>query len=254
MAVRKKHPKKAVTHGRVRPNRRAGLGGETPGTATFNQPKDPPPGEIGIYLPERQLAFTLPLNEAGATPVSGGPRYTVSERLQRRGVPEWTGHDPMRMTVAVLLDRYEDDESVLPDIGLIDQMSVPVGQGRKMPDVFISGAVPYRNLAWLMDGYPDWDTDPEPIRNYDGDLVRQPLTIKLVERPPSEILTASDMQLPNAKGKRKRIHVVKGNENDFSDVSQHEYGNRDQAAALARFNGLPTFVRLTKGMKIKLVP
>lgn len=247
-------PKKGVTHGRVQPGRRAGLGGDTPGVATFNQPKDPPPGEIGIYLPDRDLAFTLPLGEAGAVPVSGGPRYTVSERLLRRAVPEYTGHDPMRMTVSILLDRYEDDEDVLPDIGLIDQMSVPVDGGRRMPDIFISGAVPYRNLAWLMDGYPDWDADPEPIRNLNGDLVRQALTIKLVERPPEKLLTASDFQRPNAKGKKKRVHVVKQGEDSFADVAQHEYGSRDDAAALARLNGLSTFQKLKPGFKVKLLP
>src|SRR3954470_22739496 len=115
MAVKKKHPKKSHARGRVGPNRRAGIGGETPGVTTFNQSKDPPPGEIGIYMPEKQMSFTLPMNEVGAIPNGGGPRYTVSERLQLRGVPDWTGHDPMRMTVAILLDRYEDDESVLPD-------------------------------------------------------------------------------------------------------------------------------------------
>jgi hypothetical protein len=243
------------TVGRVSKGR-VGLGvGKRPQRSVISDTKklaDPPPGYVAFNSEEIDLYFACPMNNAGGQPVSGGPEYDISTRVLRTGVAEYTGHQPMRMSVAILLDGYPDF-SVLPTISYFDQLAA-YREGLKRPAQFtLQGDVPYRNRKWTMEGYAEWDTDPTPIRIADGTLVRQPLTINVLEVVPDRLLkTSTQRSQEKGRGKGRKVYTVKKGQNDLGDVAKAVYGNRARAAELARLNSVALYIKLKPGQKVRL--
>lgn len=215
---------------------------------------DPRPGYVAFNCSELDLYFACQLNTQGGQPQSGGPRYDESAILLRTAVAEYTGHDLMRMSVSILLDGYPDF-SIVDSIGLFDDLAAYRQDLRRPPRFDIKGDVPYRfNWEWVMDGYAEWDSDPEPIRNREGDLVRQPLTINLLQVEPNVVLRNSVMRSrKSGSGKRKKgPYTVKAGQNDFGDVAKAVFDDRNRGPEIARLNGLPVFHKLKRGQKLRI--
>jgi hypothetical protein len=63
------------------------------------------------------------LNTDGAKPSAGGPRHDIVERVLRTSVPEYKGHDPIRMSVPLILDGWRTGRSVQPQIDLLHRLA-----------------------------------------------------------------------------------------------------------------------------------
>lgn len=253
-----KPKKKRVVIGHVRQEDK-GLGVRRPRISTIADTKaieDPPAGYVAFNCKELELYFACPLNTEGGQPVSGGPQYDISPRVLRTGVAEYTGHEPMRQSIHIFLDHYTGfaNDSVLPIISYFDQLCAFSEDLRRPPQFQIRGDVPYRfHKNWVMDGYPDWDSDPDPIRRQDGELIRQALTVNILEKVPDKLLSWSvDKERKKGKGKQKKIHIVANGEDNLSDVSKAEFGNRNHGPELSRLNNIPLYKKLKVGQRIRL--
>lgn len=232
----------------------------SPASVTIG-PGDPPVlsnlphGHIGISCSNPSRVMHVLLNTAGVQVVGGGPRRETADRVQRVSVPEYVGHDPVRMTVSVLLDKYAEGESVWSTILELDEFAQRLPHEAETPIIRLSGPTLYPDRLWRIDGPFQWDTDPEPIRNQRAWLLRQALTIPVVEVVTDTLLQSSitEARKQAAKNAPRSYRVRKG-QDDFGDVSKALYGNRNRAIDLARLNGLPYGTRLKTHQRIKVLP
>jgi len=231
------------------------IGKVTPGAASIGKLAAIPPGHVRFQSDNLGMFLDVLLNTAGGQVTGGGPRHDVSERAGRVGVAEYKGHDPLTMSVSIILDGYVQGVSIEPQLAVLRAMSERLPNAVRMPVIKLQGPVPYADRKWLVDGAWGWDDSPTPIQRHFVGPVRQALTINLIEKVPDRLLRESISQSKrtgNGKGSKAKTHTVKAGEDDFGDVSKHEYGNRERAVDIARANSMALGAKLKKGMKLRL--
>ncbi|HWT23394.1 MAG TPA: hypothetical protein VN213_07800 [Solirubrobacteraceae bacterium] len=225
---------------------------ETPGTRFPSPGGTTKPGWVNFWSDDLNISFDCLLNTDGGRVTGGGPQYDESPRVLRTDVPQYRSTSPLRMSISILLEGWPDTD-VRPWISHFDELQVILPRLQRPPTLHIRGSVPYRNKAWLLDGAPVWDTDPTPVRNEAGVLVRQPLTVNLIEFVKDDQLEWSVARSRrNGRGEGQRETKVRKGENDLGDVSKRVYGTRNRAVEIARLNNLPYGARLKPGRKLRL--
>lgn len=222
----------------------------------FGQGVLAPPGSVAFISADPPRVVVALLNEDGCRPTGGGPRNDVVERVLRTSVPEYKGHDPMRMAVSVIFDGYRQNRDVQPDIKQLYALgNLSTGRSRT-PLIRLSGEGSlFQELRWTVDGEIQWDDTPEPIRNNDGFLIRQALTVNLLQRvPDSQLGVSIAKSRRSGAGARNGPHytTVRGGENDLGDVSKRLYGTRSRAKDLAQANNLAVGSRLRRKQRIRV--
>lgn len=250
----------------VKPKRGRVVGGTQTGLGLGPRPRVPddprtrfpgrrnniPGGLVTFWSDDLNVEFDCLLNTDGGRVTGGGPQYDVSPRVLRAGVPQYTGRDPLRMSISILLEGWPDTP-VQPWITHFDEFQVVIPRLYRPATVHIAGSVPYRNKAWLLDGAPSWDSDPAPIRNRQGELVRQPMTVNLIEFVKEDALEWSvERSRRTGKGKGERETKVRKGENDLGDVSARVYGARGRAVEIGRLNNIPFGSKLKAGRTLRL--
>jgi hypothetical protein len=235
--------------GIVKPSQQTGLGAGQAAT---------PWGHVRISSPDIAVSFTALLNGDGARPTDGGPRHELSGRVKDTGVPEYRGHDPIRMQLSIILDGYQRRVSVESLITLIKRLSTRLPDEPRMPVVRLHGPVQYEGRRWVVDGALQWDTTPQPRRMALGGefvLVRQPITIPLLEKTGSAVLTDSVSRgRRQGKGQKKTpvVYITRQGQNDLGDVAKAVYGSRRRAVEIALFNRISIATRVRPNMRIRI--
>lgn len=215
-----------------------------------------PVGHVRFMSDELGSFLDVLLNTAGGQVTGGGPRHDISERAGRVGVAEYKGHDPLRLSVSIILDGYQAGESIEPELRKLRAMSERLPNRVRMPVIKLQGPVPYTDRKWLVDGPWDWDDTPTPIQRQvlsSAVPVRQALTINLIEKVPDRLLRESISESRGTgKGSKARTIRVQAGDDNFGDVSKRHYGTRARAVDIARANSLPFGFRLKKGQKLRL--
>lgn len=219
-----------------------------------------PAGHVGLKCADLGSYLTVPLNTAGVQPAGGGPQHDIVQRTGRRSVPEYKGHEPLRLDIAILLDGYPSD-SVEPTLDELDTLSTRLPGEIRMPAIMLEGGYvprPYRGREWFIDGPIAFDDSPEPIRvTLAGHprLVRQAVTVHLLERVTYKLLTDSvSRSRRQAKGQKKTpaIYKVRQGQNDLGDVSKAVYGTRNRAVDIAQFNRISVGTRVRAGQRLRI--
>jgi hypothetical protein len=241
----------ATKVGTVQPNAIVGLPGGLPTM---------PAGHIGLVCADLGTYLTVPLNTGGVQVVGGGPQHDIAARAGRRGVPEYRGHDPLRLDIAILLDGYPS-ENVEPTLDELDAFSARLPNEIRMPAIELQGGHvprPYRGREWVVDGPITFDDTPEPIRvtlQSGPRLVRQAVTLHLLEKVTYKLLTDSvSRSRRQAKGQKKTpaVYKVRQGQDDLGDVSKAVYGTRNRAVDIAQFNRISVASRLRPGQRLRI--
>jgi len=131
-------------------------------------------------------------------PSDGYGGWTLITRPRRKDLTEWTGIRPLRVLVPIVLgvrrsssgrivDGLMTDTSAEADRITLERMSQPPSVGAEPPLISVYGPIPHANDGpWLIESF-DWD--PDPIYSPKGYMVRQQVTVHLLQYSRDDRLT-----------------------------------------------------------------
>ncbi len=172
----------------------------------------------------------------------GGGGWEIEDRPRRIGLTLWKGRQPYQMEVPVLVDNL--GESIEADVAALNQMQMGYDLVDP-PSVRIAGAVPIKNIRWVIDGI-DWGDDVIwEQRGSTPARIRQDAVVKLIQFEPEVMVTVRNTPpIPN-------VYITKEGDT-LKTAAQAMYGNATKWKAIAGAN--PTHRdpnrKLPKGVKI----
>lgn len=117
------------------------------------------------------LDLKVAMGDGPATPTAGMAGYETVQREHRKAMTAFRGLEPFQQDVPVLLDGYADNESIERPLAKL----LEFGGATKFRAY---GPIHRDGDVYVMGEDPEWG---EAIRAPDGTLVRQRLTLKLME-------------------------------------------------------------------------
>jgi len=121
------------------------------------------------------LDLKLAMGDGPATPTAGMAGYETISRVRRKAMTAFVGIEPFQQDVPVLLDGYADNESIERALEKLEEFG-----GRTQ--FRAEGPIHRPGDVYVMGDEPEYG---EAIRNQHGTLVRQRLTLKLMEFVPA---------------------------------------------------------------------
>lgn len=129
-----------------------------------------------IRLRGQGFDFSCYLGNGAAIVTGGGAEFEPLRRPGADAVTLFQGNALLTMDVPILFDAWRQKRDVEPKVEQV--LGLCQGEGRKPPPNFIaSGPIPFSGSRFQMT-LPEWG---DSLRDTDGTLVRQALTLKLVE-------------------------------------------------------------------------
>lgn len=211
---------------------------------------------ITITLKGKGLNLVLPLGVGRAVPTAGGPVYGEGPRPQRKALTLYEGLALVRLSVPILLDSTQiaireprglglkNREDVWPIVEQIYGLCRPGKLGHLPPAFKIEGPIPFSGLLCQME-WPELQTEPEPWVEGDGRVVRQGLTLKLVEFQNPDPLSVAKGPIRNegnagggiGGGLPVKAEVLKEGET-LLRVAARIYGDPGKAKIIGEQNGI----------------
>lgn len=164
-----------------------------------------PPGCVQVYCadPPRSLVALL-----GPDPVKltgGGGGWETVARPHQVGMTIWGGVAPYALQLPLMLDNFAGHGSVENAARVLNLLAR--GDDDSEPGVVEVGGVPLPADEWVIDAL-DWG---DPIRDpADLHLLRQPVTLGLLEYVPPELVQTRRRSLVKPRRKTKIVTVKKG--------------------------------------------
>jgi hypothetical protein len=181
--------------------------------------------------------FEVLLGDTSPQVTDGFATWDEVKRVDRQPLTQFTANALLKMSVPVLLDGHGTDTDQQP---LLDRiLALMRGANDNPPPTFTAlGPIPLSGRVWVMDG-PDWG---DSLRNTAGVLVRQGLTLKLIEwSDPDTIKFKSDGPSnggPTDRGAGgQRIYVTKDGDTLLS-ISKKLFKDTAHASVIGQLNGL----------------
>lgn len=228
-------------------------------------------GEHGTRGPERQLVkgklrqvrprggvLRFQLNPSQVTPDGGVGGWA---RRQRPGLPpalEWEGVPEQTLAFTLLLDGWDRERSVEPDIRLLKQMGRPRARKRPPPELELEYGGTGHGTTWVIDSL-SWG---EELRNGQLARIRQEVSVVLLEYVEADVtLTPADRHKENKGGNRDEGGGGSGGGNrtasaragdTLAAVAARELGSAARWPELADLNGLRDPSRVTTGQTLRL--
>lgn len=164
-----------------------------------------PPGYVQVYCadPPRSLVALLGPDPIKLTGGAGG--WDTVARPHQTGMTIWTGGAPYALQLPLMLDALAAGGSVEGAARVLDRIAR--GDDDSEPGIVEIGGVPLPVDEWVIDGL-DWG---DPIRaSADLHLVRQPVTLALLEYVPPELVQTRRRSLVRPRRKTRVVVVKKG--------------------------------------------
>jgi hypothetical protein len=164
-----------------------------------------PPGCVQVYCadPPRSLVALL-----GPDPIKftgGGGGWETVGRPRQTGMTIWSGNAPYAVQLPLMLDDFASRGSVEDAVRMLNRIAR--GDDDSEPGVVEVGGVPLPADEWVIDAL-DWG---DPIRApRDLRLMRQPVTLALLEYVPPELVQVRRRSLVKPRRKTKVVKVKKG--------------------------------------------
>jgi nucleoid-associated protein YgaU len=204
---------------------------------------------LRLLCPELDVDISVTMGGAPATPVAGFAGWEDIERAEGKALTDRASVAPFEQEVPVFLDGYRKDNSVQGQLAEILKLGGEDGQPFRA-----FGPIHRPGIRFVFGGEPDFG---DAIRDDDGRLLRQELTLKLKEYvPPAQI---------HRKRKRRRLrrgvatympgnstYVVAAGENLYT-ITGKLYGDPSRWREIGRKNGIrDPFRTLPAGRVLKL--
>lgn len=128
---------------------------------------------LHIVCSDPNVDLKVQMGDGPATPSAGLASWEVVERVEGKGITDQIGAPPFQQDVPVFLDGYAKGNSVQRQLKELESL------GGEDPAVFRAfGPIHRSGIRYVYGGEPDYG---EAIRDNDGTLLRQRLTLKLME-------------------------------------------------------------------------
>ena len=141
------------------------------------------------------------LDETTPTVTEGYGGWQEVTRARRTSYVDWPGKPTIKMQVGIVFDSWHDADpaGVMPRVKRLEAMALPADGVTKPPTVKLYGYVPHTELTWVISQI----TWGESMRDQNGLLVRQKLTVTLWQFVPADIVTKSPASSVKAAAKTK---------------------------------------------------
>jgi hypothetical protein len=185
----------------------------------------------------RGATFDYRIGLAGeiAKPTDGGAKWDEIERSEDVSLTDYTGDALVKLDVPVLFNGWLARRNVEAEVNRVVALSQGGPAGH--PPAFVAtGPFPFSGLRCVM-AMPDWG---DAMRTADGVLVRQEMTLKLIEFQNPAGLTVRRRGGPgssSSKQKKLATTMAKPHENLLM-VSTRLFGTPKLAKKIGQLNGL----------------
>lgn len=214
----------------------------------------PPLGKVRFAPFDGTSSVECWLNgEAIPSPRTG---WQVASRDGRKGVLEWNGTDPDRITVPILLDGWQGDDSVQASWDALVRMASQPNDETPPTKILVTGGLPTPRGEWVIETL----TPEAGALMPDGlTLYRQAATIVLLEatfgsvirKPIAKGKAAAKKNSGSKSGAKKRVVTVAAH--DTLQTIAHRYlGDAGRAHEIAKLNGIRDGEHLKAGSHLKL--
>lgn len=211
--------------------------------------------------------------------VSGYGGWSIVPRQRDKSLTEWDGIDPLQIDIPIVLglkpgqvDNLALDTSCAPDRDMLERMAMPPTRGAEPPTLKVIGAVPHNDLTWVIStgsGSNGFDWDTSPLYSLKGFIVRQAVTVHLLEWVPETLpaknasaqaraaaTKASAAAAKNAGGSsnqptKAKTYIVKSGDT-LSAIASRVLGNYKRWTEIATLNGIRDPKNIQPGQLLRL--
>jgi nucleoid-associated protein YgaU len=203
-------------------------------------------------------------------PVGGFGGWQLVARPRRKSLTRWTGIEPFKQQLSIILDGVTTDTTVEPACLALERMAQPAAELADPPLVKVVGAVPHPELTYVIgdgsggDGLA-WDANP--IYSPSGYRIRQEVVITLLEYVPDDRVAAQPaaaqarQQAAAASSKAAsaaggttpaaRTYTVKSGDS-LTSIAARQLGAASRWLEIAQLNGLHDPYTLTVGQQLRM--
>lgn len=192
---------------------------------------------------------------------SGFGGWELVPRPRRQAATLWTGIEPLRMQIPIVLDGFRDNDSVEPMIAKLEAMGRPPARGAEPPLVSVSGpAIPHDDLDWVIENL---EQGTGVLSRSGRERVRQEMTVSLLRyvaddrlsvRSAQERALANAVATGNLYSDNQRsvgLHTVSEGET-LASIAATEFGSAGAWHTLADLNDIRDPDSVVAGQVIRL--
>lgn len=166
---------------------------------------DPPPGCVQIYCADPPRSLIVLLGEDPVKLTGGETGWETVARPHQTGMTLWNGAAPYALALPLMLDDFPERGSVEKAMRVLHRLAR--GDDDSEPGVIELGGIPLPADEWVIESLDYGD----PIRgDRDLRLMRQPVTLSLLEYVPPEYVQVRRRSLAKPKPKTRMVKVKKG--------------------------------------------
>lgn len=185
-----------------------------------------------IFTSDTGLSLKVLLDQQMANLTSGFGNWDIVQRPKRKSITRYAGADPYTMDVPVLFDGYRERNGQEAAISTLVRMAEPPGELLPPPILKIAGAVPRRDLQWVIQDMT-WDNQAVIWTEQNGVpvRVRQSVVVHLLQYVDDRLIVTAPTPAVIAGGGKGGSKVKTGSGKTAKQEAQDEYGS----AAFAQF-------------------
>lgn len=190
------------------------------------------------------------LGETNPVAKDGFGGWTVINRPHRKGLTSWTGRNPLRMDVDLVITEFKAGTSIEPQIKALQQMAEPVvGNPTRTPVINIHGdLLPHKAKDYVIENVSWGATE----RNHDnGHRTRQQVTVSLLEYVDGGDVKETKTQ--PGKNIKYRTYTIK-KADTLPKIAKRFLGDYRRWKEIAKLNNLHDPRNPPAGRKIRIPP
>jgi nucleoid-associated protein YgaU len=203
---------------------------------------------LRLTCTDPKVDISVQMGDGPATPTAGVSSWEIIDRVEGKSITDRASVQPFSQDVPVLLDGYAKDNSVQR------QLDELLSLGGEDPGVFRAyGPIHRPGIHYIYGGEPDFG---EVIRDDDGTLLRQRLTLKLTEFVRPDVLGKKKRKKPGERGllgqAQALTYTVKAGDT-VARIAHKLWGNWKRWREIADLNGIrDPYAKLQPGRVLKL--
>ena len=208
---------------------------------------------VRIVAKNPPINIEIPMGDGPAYPTGGMGGWVEGEVQDDVSVSDWEGQGLLTEDVPLLLNGYEDGESVQREWNTVKKLGRdPNGDERRPPVFVVHGPIDHPGKAWVL-GEGGIEVNPESIiTRSDGDYLRIEFTLHLLEYRRPDVIRRRGRNRMRVGVGRPRSYKTRGGET-LIEIAVAVFGNWKRAKEIGDLNDIhDPNRRLPGGRELKL--
>jgi hypothetical protein len=192
------------------------------------------------------------LGEKNPVVTDGYGGWSVINRPHRRGLTNWTGRNPFRQEIDLVISEFKRGTSIEPQIVALEKMAAPTeDKPTRTPIVKIHGdALVHRDKEYVIENLTWGVTE----RNHEkGHRTRQLVTVSLLEYVDGGAVDETNVRPGHGVKKKYRRYTIKRGD-DLFKIAQRFLGDFHRWREIAKLNKLHDPHHPPVGKTIRIPP